>query len=155
MVELITDRTQAHVNRLKSLAKKGWDNMTASERSEWLGEVGDTWKGAYNCSDLNRVEAAVQELSDMFQLELTTKTDWNVWDVPDSLDMSRYLGNVQTLRGYYQGTADVPTAPTSMHGFSYVEANNIEKILTAVHANARAAILGKMVLGRATLGSKE
>lgn len=80
---LITDRTAADVERLRTLLKKGWQGMTAEERDEYmngatvqltdadsqplfdsLGEPlysadGAIQKGAYNYGDLNRVESAV------------------------------------------------------------------------------------------------
>lgn len=36
----ITDRNASHVSRLKYLREKGWANMTAEERDEWNGVVG-------------------------------------------------------------------------------------------------------------------
>ena len=40
MAYYITDRSAAHVSRLKLLREKGWLNMTAEERDEWNGVVG-------------------------------------------------------------------------------------------------------------------
>ena len=40
MAYYITDRSAAHVSRLKLLREKGWSNMTAEERDEWNGVVG-------------------------------------------------------------------------------------------------------------------
>lgn len=51
---LITDRTQADVNRASALNAKGYDNMTAAEKAEWDSNL----KGSYNASDLNRVGEA-------------------------------------------------------------------------------------------------
>lgn len=129
MVEFVTDRTEAHVNRLKALAAKGWNNMSTSERSEWLGETGDTWKGAYNYADMNRVETAVKEVSDRLQLGLTTKTNWTAQDVPTSDDIDRYMANVQVLRENYQGEEEIPEMPTLGRGFTYAVANTIERIV--------------------------
>lgn len=85
---LITDRTAADVERLRTLLLKGWQNMTAAERDEYLngtteqltdansqplydslGEPlhsadGAVQKGAYNYVDLNRVESAVDYVAD-------------------------------------------------------------------------------------------
>lgn len=55
---LITDRTQADVDRVLTLSAKGWAAMTAAEREEF--EAG--MKGAYNATDLNRVNAAMEYL---------------------------------------------------------------------------------------------
>lgn len=157
MVALITDRTEHHVNLLKKLNAKGWDNMTAAEREAWLS--GEAAKGAYNYTDLNRVETAVQELSDIFSLGLTTKTDWGAWDIPTYSDMARYFENIRAIRECYFGDNEIPYAPTSPHeSFTYVEANNIEKVLQAVYGmveNASSAILGLMKLGMSVIGKEE
>ena len=54
-MELITDRTQADVDRWKALRDKGLQGMSATELNEWLGEM----KGRYAHTDMNRVENAV------------------------------------------------------------------------------------------------
>lgn len=38
MLGLITDRTQSNVDRRNVLSKKGWQNMTETERAEWSGD---------------------------------------------------------------------------------------------------------------------
>ena len=90
-------------------------------------------KGAYNYSDLNRVERAVAELSDMLGLGLVTKTDWGMWDIPTAQDMERYLGNVAILRQQIEAETTVPALPLSMNKLTYTDANNIELILSAVY----------------------
>lgn len=57
---LVTDRTQADVNRVKQIAEK-IKNGTASE-SELAEFNGAAMKGAYNYTDLNRVTAAMEAL---------------------------------------------------------------------------------------------
>ena len=56
---LVTDRTQADVERVKALAAKGFAAMTSDEQAEWLAGM----KGAYNASDLNRVGTALNYLA--------------------------------------------------------------------------------------------
>lgn len=90
-------------------------------------------KGAYNYSDLNRVERAVAEISDMLGLGLVTKTDWNMRDIPTASEMERYLNNVAVLREQVADDASVPTLPTSMNNLTYTGANNIELVLNAVY----------------------
>ena len=90
-------------------------------------------KGAYNYSDLNRVERAVAEISDRAGLGLTTKTNWVMWDIPTEADMSRYLGNIAVIRSRFSSVANIPEAPTSMNNFTYEQANNIELILNAAY----------------------
>lgn len=38
MDTLITDRDQVHVDRLNTLSRKGWANMTDAEKAEWSGD---------------------------------------------------------------------------------------------------------------------
>ena len=90
-------------------------------------------KGAYNYSDLNRVERAVAELSDMLGLGLATKTDWAMWDIPTASDMERYLGNVALIRQQFENEITIPALPLSMNKLTYTDANNIELVLSAVY----------------------
>lgn len=130
MVQLITDRTQYHVTLLNRLRKKPWSSMTASEQTAWNGEAA---KGAYNYVDLNRVETAVKELAAQLKLNLTTKTNWTLWDIPTKSEMERYLGNVIAIRDACPGSVTFPNLPDSMSGLTYEGANNIEKVLTLVN----------------------
>ena len=59
---LITDRTQSDITRWRTLHDKGWANMTADEKTEWTAGM----KGAYNATDLNRVNNALIYLRDLF-----------------------------------------------------------------------------------------
>ena len=85
-----------------------------------------TTKGAYNYSDLNRVERAVKEISDTRRLGLTTKTDWTMWDIPRKSDMKRYLDNIKTIAFVIGSDIELPD---SMDKLTYEGANNIEKVL--------------------------
>lgn len=119
----ITDRTQADVDRCKELAAIGWGNMTEAEKAEWYGTA---MRGAYNFSDLNRVEAAVAELSEFLGMGLTTKVDWGKWDAPNETDMGRYASNLQKVNTQYGIGANIPSA---MNSLTRDTANNIEKML--------------------------
>lgn len=83
-------------------------------------------KGAYNYSDLNRVERAVAEISEDLGLGLITKTDWTMWDVPRVSDMTRYINNIKTIRDALGSSIAIPD---SMAELTYSGANNIEKVL--------------------------
>lgn len=134
MLNLITDRTNADVQRWKELHDKGWDAMTATEQTEWLNGM----KGAYKHTDLNRVESAVEALQERLiklgrlDTPLTVKTDWTRTGYPTSADMNRYFGNVEALRVAVGVNLNVPSAPTIQERFNYDKANNLEKILVAV-----------------------
>ena len=132
-LHLVTDRTQHDVDRVNVLAKKGWENMTPEERSEW----GIGLKGAYNCTDLNRVQSAVLYLRDRFagvgySPELSSQKTWTVQDVPTQTDMTDYLADVRAIRGVLPLLKTTPPVPDSMVGFNYLKANQIEQILLDV-----------------------
>ena len=103
---------------------------TGSSKSEYVPYVEvlstNCTKGAYNYSDLNRVERAVSEISDLAGLGLVTKTDWKMWDIPSRSEMTRYLSNIKTIRDTYSISANLPD---SMDNLTYTYANNIENIL--------------------------
>ena len=147
MIQLITDRTNADVNRANEINKKvysAWasaaanatgssavidpvqiaeSTLTDQEFAEWLSGL----KGAYNYSDLNRVESAVAELSEHLQMNLFTKTDWGMWDVPTQTDMSRYVSNLQKVKEKYGANVEIPAA---MNNLTHESANDIEKMLS-------------------------
>lgn len=86
--------------------------------------------GAYNYSDLNRVERAVEEISDRTGLNLITKTNWTMWDLPTDTDMERYLGNITAIREHFGIEISIPT---SMNNLTYEYANNIESVLSIAY----------------------
>ena len=132
-LHLITDRSQFDVDRVKALAKKGWANMTAEERTEWNNGL----KGAYNCIDLNRVQSAVRYLQKRFadvgySVELSDAKTWTLQDVPTPADLSEYLADVNAIRGVLALFKTTPHVPNTMAGFTYIKANQIEQILLDV-----------------------
>lgn len=157
-LNLITDRTQADVTLVNQLRAKGWANMTEAERTAYLAGL----KGAYNATDLNRVEQAVHDINDYINgiqaeldslldtegvapdqhwavpfspLTLTTKTDWARSDIPTPSDLGRYLSNVDAL------TDQLPidkSLPEDMERLGYESANEIERALLAEYDAAAA-----------------
>lgn len=130
ILNLITDRTQADVDRVRYLSAKGWDGMTEEEKAEWRTSL----KGAYNASDLNRVGAAVNYLAGRFTaygygVDVAPKLDWTVTDIPIRSSMDRYLSDVRELRDQFAVMQSTPPVPEDMEGLTYREANNIEQIL--------------------------
>lgn len=112
-------------------------------------------KGAYNYSDMNRVERMVAELSEKLDLGLETKTNWSQWDLLTEEDATRYLGNIEVIRNTYTGSAELPAVPGSFNGLDHQKANNIEKILQIIYVVNHPAGLGSMVLGISTIGATE
>lgn len=133
MLNLITDRTQADVDRVRQLAQKGFGNMTADEKTEWLNGL----KGAYNASDLNRVGAAVAYVAGRlkgygYAVSVSPRQDWQVSDIPTPESMTAYLADVAALRAALTVAADTPEVPEDMERLTWQEANDIEQILVDV-----------------------
>lgn len=130
IVTLVTDRTQADVERVRELAAKGFAAMTAAEQAEWLAGM----KGAYNASDLNRVGTALNYLAGRLasicgnSITWTAKTDWAVTDIPVASQAEAYRKQVQSIRDALAYPAETPDAP-QLGRLTYTDANNIERIL--------------------------
>lgn len=128
---LVTDRTQADVERVKALAAKGFAAMTAAERAEWLAGM----KGAYNAADLNRVGTALNYLAGRLGaicgkiITWTAKTDWAVTDIATASQAETYRQQIQDIRDALAYPAGTPDAP-QMKRLTYTGANDIERILT-------------------------
>lgn len=89
-------------------------------------------KGAYNYSDLNRVEKAVEELSERWNLDLETKTDWTLWDVPTEADMHRFKENLDTIATERIGEPALRGISYDLSMLTYEDANRIESFLISV-----------------------
>lgn len=130
IVTLITDRTQADVERVRELAANGFAGMTADERAEWLAGM----KGAYNASDLNRVGTALNYLAGRLgticgrSITWTAKTDWAVTDIITASQAVAYRKQVQDIRDALAYPAGTPDAP-QLARLTYIGANDIERIL--------------------------
>ena len=86
-IEMITDRSASDVLLVKNLIKKGFQNMTEAEKNSFLSGL----KGAYNYSDVNRVETAIKYFVDTMlqiyeqniQLAKELGVDWaEIYEVP-------------------------------------------------------------------------
>lgn len=127
---LVTDRTQADVERVRELAAKGFAAMTAAERAEWLAGM----KGAYNASDMNRVGTALNYLAARLapvcgmSIAWSAKTDWAVTDIITDTQAETYRQQIQDIRDALAYPAGTPDAP-QMKRLTYTGANDIERIL--------------------------
>ena len=150
MLPLITDRTQEDVNRVIYLRAKCWQDMTEEEQAEWSTEL----KGAYNASDLNRVEDAVRYLAEElrkmgYPIHLVLHGEWTKENTPNSEDLKRYFENVAKIRALlpavYTSTPEVPGDDLSE--FNYEKANDLEEILLDIEE-----IMGKIAASWFYLG---
>ncbi len=138
---LVDDRTEEDVIIAKRLAADLARDRTPEALAAFLAPS----KGAYNTVDVNRVETAVDYLCKRFALhnvplDLNTKTDWAVTDVPTVTDLARYLGNVNCIsdaysalhgkwKDYYNAFPAALDAPGSETEMTYIMANKIETVL--------------------------
>lgn len=126
---LIFDRTQADVDRVKTLtAALVAGTATAAERAEFVAGM----KGAYNAADLNRVGAAVDYLTgvlhDMgYTVPTVPVTNWAESSIQNAEQMAVYLDNSHQLHDCLPYVA--PDAPDSMGALTWQQANAIEEIL--------------------------
>lgn len=132
---LITDRTQADVERWAYLRDKGWANMSEDERAEWDSDM----KGSYNASDLNRVGEAMNYLAGRFRqygysVIIHPKTDYVPSDIPRESDMAQYLDDLRVLRSVFEVLSTTPEVPEDMEDLTQEEANDIERILLDINA---------------------
>ena len=130
---LITDRTQADVDRYAELQAKGWRGMTDEEKSEWK----TTLKGAYNHTDMNRVESAVEHVANRlteagYVVLPIVKKNWNGNDKPTLDDIKRYMKNISDIRAALATFYTTPEAPTTKKRLTYQMANDMEQILKDV-----------------------
>lgn len=109
-IVLITDRTQADL-----------DN--------------DTDRAYIDYEDLNRIEGAIQFLSDRlrdagYQNTVSVRSaEWMMQDIRTQADMDRIRDNINILRSVYTVLPDTPDTPVSITYSSIAQANAIEQIL--------------------------
>ena len=133
-LNLITDRTQSDVSRYLYLKSKSFSDMTAEEQLEWLSDL----KGAYNFTDMNRVDGAVDYIVERlrevgsFTEGIKTYRLWSREHLPTKKELEQYLENIRILRSQFAVAASIPPVPSDMQMFTHKEANDIEKILFEV-----------------------
>ena len=165
---LVTDRTQSDVQRVRSVAAKIINGTaSAAEIAEWNAA---NMKGAYNYTDLNRVEAAVDFLQTYLNnlqgilnayreeqevaadslwenpwsvLSLLCKKNWAEADAPFDVELARYLSNVDAVTN---AIAVGKKLPASMERLSHTGANEIERALIREYDAAVAYEAGKKQL---------
>lgn len=152
-MDYIFDRNIMDVARAKELRKKavetGYASFTAAEKAEWDSGL----KGTLNYTDLNRIEGNCRVLAQLFGMEMTTKTDWKLQDVPTKQDFNRIRQNVETLKGSKYTPSSVPDTP-ELPLNTYQKINDLEKILYHIHTAYISSRNGRRQL-RFMLGRKE
>ena len=135
-LNLITDRTSADANYAKSFQGKRWDDLSTEQKTEYLLGL----KGAYSYIDFNRVENAVQYISELLKTynypnTVNVKTDWTAEDIQNFAQIQRYIDNIAELKNKYYSNVEgeLPTTSTwlTIEGANYIERllTNIEELL--------------------------
>ncbi|MBQ8298669.1 MAG: hypothetical protein IJX99_02195 [Clostridia bacterium] len=106
MDSLIFDRTQSDITNLTS-------------------------KGYYNHTDLNRIEQWCNYLAGVLNnynyiVNITTKTNWTMLDLPTQSKIERIRKNINTLKQAYFSFTKIPS---NLDYMTCQKANDIEKIL--------------------------
>lgn len=100
---LIFDRTATDAARVRDLTQKILDGYaTAAEKTEWLtGQM----KGAWNTTDLDRIESWTTYLRDLlaqhgYTAKIVTRqpSGWSETDIPRRSDIDRIRRNVDALQ---------------------------------------------------------
>lgn len=139
-LNLITDRTSSDVNHAKSFQGKKWDDLSTAQKAEYLLGL----KGAYSYTDFNRVENAVQYISDLlnmygYQNKVNVKTNWTPEDMQTATEIQRYIDNIAEIKNKYYSSIE-GEMPTTSTWLTAEGANYIEKILADIEN-----IINKMV----------
>ena len=153
---LVTNRSSNDVAYVRQLVERFVaGTATDADREAWNSVA---LKGAYNYTDLNRVNAAMSAINDLLQAagyattykpyEVVTSPDsspTNAWvesDMPTVAQMHDYLTNIQGLRNILTVYDTTPIVPTDMNELTIVKANNIEQILVDIEQLIRWMIAG-------------
>lgn len=142
--ELVTDRTQADLDRVRELKKKimqggGIYALSDSERAEYFA---NPQKGAYNYTDLNRVGNATLYVKNFYKMiegdiDVNPKTNWKVEDIPTAEQMNTYLNDIKKIKSTAKSTLELPL---SMDKLNYEGANQIERVLVEAYRKAEEKI---------------
>lgn len=142
VIRLVTDRTQADVDKLVDLFVRGVDNWTESERNWW--ETTRCRRGGYDALDINRVNAAMDYINSWITrrgyLTSYAREPHRPWVDTDSMTATpaaRYIDNINALRQVFPLPEDAPPTPANLDvlgnpNLGIPSANDIETILVLV-----------------------
>ena len=132
---MITDRTQTDVDYALLIRNKliQGEPLTPQEQADYMAGL----RGAYNISDLNRVESKVEELRNRhiangYPVEAIEIKTWQKGDFLKRTDFEQYLNNLDILKTAYFIKMDTPVTPKVSDWINYKIANDIEKILVDI-----------------------
>lgn len=141
---LITDRTQSDVDAWRLLRAKGWNSMTDAERAKWLSGM----KGAYNATDMNRVNEAMEYLVRLFDgtgvavdytpPDINGRQIWQLGDIPTEAQMALHLENLRKFWAAKEAVSISVLQEWNPGGFGYLDpgdAVQVGEIATALESH--------------------
>jgi hypothetical protein len=134
-MNLIYDRTAEDATEAKRIIAKmqAGEPLTADEQSAYFAGL----RGCYNTGDMNRVEAAVAELSETLNaagyINTTIPHTWVQGEIVTAEGWSQYIANVQALVDAYYTLPDAPELPSASNRLTYTGANAIERLLADIY----------------------
>ena len=133
MTQWITDRTASDVERVKSIASKAKNGTwTEEEQAEWAAGM----NGALSYMDYNRIESGIQEIANILNVSVSTKTNWDVNGYLTVSDASRWISNIKSVRALCSGKNDTPATPDSLSYLHFIIINQVEQILLDIETIA-------------------
>lgn len=129
---LITDRTSSDLMYAKSFQGKKWDDLSTEQKAEYLSGL----KGTYSYIDFNRVENAVEYISELlisyaYYNTVKVRTNWTAKDIQRVSEIQRYLNNIAELKNKYYSNVE-GELPTTDTWLTTEGANYIEKVLAEI-----------------------
>lgn len=149
---LIFDRTADEVAAVADLLNKRRTGETLTD-----AELRTLSRGTYNAIDVNRVSAAVNEISDALR-EMgyippsALKADWTTADSFTRSYIVTYLAAVAAVRAAFPASESTPEAPDITRWIDYEAANDIERLLWEVSHTIEGAKAIMRVSGSFTAG---
>ena len=130
--DLIYNRTADDVSAARQALDKRRTGGTMSE-----AELRSLSRGTYNAADINRVGAAVNEISAELRAmgyipPADMKTNWTKTDSLTRSHIINYLSAVEAVRAAFPTSVETPETPTIDRWIDYNTANDIERIVWEV-----------------------
>lgn len=150
MITAITDRTQADVDKLKALFKKGLAGMTTAEKAL----INSGHKGGFGWADYNRIGSAIQELAGLlnnlgYAVAVTARDDWAEGESPNATARAALLVDLNALKNKLYGTF---LLPAMWEYLTFEDANNAERLLLQIEKNIYAIGASYVFCGEAYAG---
>lgn len=150
----VFDRTSEDVERARMFRGREYASLTPTEQVEFDSGL----KGAYNAADLRRVDGNLTSIAKGFTamgypVSVTPAQAWQESDLPTADIMERIRQDLARVRAVLPPMAGAPPTPSTLNPLDYEKANDIERILFAVHGVKEGIALRFRISGAFTAGN--